>query len=56
MAADGATAKYMSIPAQSEWRLTPDASYVHYTPSETISGVELLMREFGGGQLIEEEP
>ncbi|HEY8543554.1 MAG TPA: hypothetical protein VIL36_00845, partial [Acidimicrobiales bacterium] len=23
---------------------------------ETISGVELLMREFGGGQLIEEEP
>ncbi|MDN5870019.1 MAG: 3-phosphoserine/phosphohydroxythreonine transaminase [Nitrococcus sp.] len=30
----------MSIPAQSDWRLDPDAAYLHYTPNETISGVE----------------
>lgn len=28
------------IPEQSEWSLNPDASYVHYTPNETIEGVE----------------
>ncbi len=30
----------MSIPPQAEWRLDGDAAYVHYTPNETISGVE----------------
>lgn len=29
-------------PAQSEWRLNPDAAYVHYTPNETIGGVEIF--------------
>lgn len=28
------------IPHQSEWALTPDAAYVHYTPNETIDGLE----------------
>ncbi|WP_420426517.1 3-phosphoserine/phosphohydroxythreonine transaminase [Algiphilus sp.] len=28
------------IPARSEWKLDPKASYVHYTPNETIEGVE----------------
>jgi len=30
----------MQIPAQDKWSLNPDASYVHYTPNETIEGVE----------------
>lgn len=29
------------IPEQQEWSLNPDSAYVHYTPNETISGVEL---------------
>jgi phosphoserine aminotransferase len=28
------------IPLQSEWKLTPDADYLHYTPNETIEGIE----------------
>ena len=31
---------YASIPARESWRLTPGAAYVHYTPNETIHGVE----------------
>jgi phosphoserine aminotransferase len=27
-------------PAQADWKLTPDAAYVHYTSNETIGGVE----------------
>ncbi|MFQ5468966.1 MAG: 3-phosphoserine/phosphohydroxythreonine transaminase [Gammaproteobacteria bacterium] len=34
--ADGFT----SIPDFSSWRLDPEAAYVHYTPNETIGGVE----------------
>ena len=30
----------MHIGPQSEWQLDPKASYVHFTPNETISGVE----------------
>lgn len=30
----------MQIPAQDNWSLNPDAAYVHYTPNETIEGVE----------------
>lgn len=40
IAASGEHSNFMSIPPQSEWRLDPDAAYVHYTPNETISGVE----------------
>jgi phosphoserine aminotransferase len=29
-------------PAQSEWKLDPNAAYVHYTPNETIGGVEMF--------------
>jgi phosphoserine aminotransferase len=28
------------VPEQSQWSLDPGASYLHYTPNETISGVE----------------
>lgn len=29
-------------PPQSEWKLDPNAAYVHYTPNETIGGVEIF--------------
>lgn len=32
--------KFDHIPARSEWKLDPNAAYVHYTPNETIEGVE----------------
>lgn len=28
------------VPAQSEWKLNSKAAYVHYTPNETIDGIE----------------
>jgi phosphoserine aminotransferase len=31
---------YVSIPPVSGWKRTPDAAYLHYTPNETIGGVE----------------
>jgi len=31
---------YASVPARESWKLTPNAAYVHYTPNETIGGVE----------------
>jgi len=39
VAADAGGA-YTGVPAQSQWKLTPGAAYVHYTPNETIGGVE----------------
>ncbi len=32
--------KFSSAPSQAELKLNPDAAYVHYTPKETIGGVE----------------
>jgi len=29
-------------PTQDRWQLDPDAAYVHYTPNETIGGVEIF--------------
>ena len=40
VAADAAADNYSSIPARDSWKLTPGAAYVHYTPNETIGGVE----------------
>ncbi len=42
VAADAAADNYSSIPDLAVWRLTPGAAYVHYTPNETIGGVEFL--------------
>ena len=39
VAAD-AGGKYGSVPASATWSLTPGAAYLHYTPNETIGGVE----------------
>ena len=30
----------LTIPPQAEWKLSEQAAYLHYTPNETISGVE----------------
>jgi phosphoserine aminotransferase len=40
VAADGAGGNFTSIPPVAEWRLTKGAAYLHYTPNETIHGVE----------------
>lgn len=40
VAADEATSKYCTIPEQAALKLTRGAAYVHYTPNETIGGVE----------------
>lgn len=31
---------FMTLPDREAWQLDPDAAYVHYTPNETIQGVE----------------
>jgi phosphoserine aminotransferase len=32
--------KFMTVPPRDTWKLDADAAYVHYTPNETIGGVE----------------
>jgi len=32
--------RYTCIPERAQWKLDPDAAYVHYTSNETIGGVE----------------
>ena len=40
VAASSETDRFMSVPAPSTWRHSPAAAYLHYTPNETIGGVE----------------
>lgn len=40
IAATSEGSKFTTIPARSEWSLDPDAAYLHYTPNETIAGIE----------------
>ena len=40
VAASSKDSGYRSIPDRAQWQLSPDAAYVHYTPNETIHGVE----------------
>ena len=40
VAASGKAGGYSSIPARSDWKLNPDAAYVHICSNETIGGVE----------------
>ena len=52
VAAD-AGGKYSSVPPIDAWTLTPGAAYVHYTPNETIGGVEFpLVPETGAAPLV----
>ena len=40
IAASAAENHFTTIPSRSSWQLSADAAYVHYTPNETIHGVE----------------
>jgi phosphoserine aminotransferase len=40
LAADTSDNGFTTVPTQAELNLNPDAAYVHYTPNETIGGVE----------------
>jgi len=44
---------YLRVPPQSELKLNPHAAYVHYTPNETIGGVEFgYVPQTGGVPLV----
>ena len=38
--ADGKNAGFHTMPEQDQWRTSSDAAYLHYTPNETIGGLE----------------
>ena len=40
VAATSEESNFTTVPAQDSWQLNPEAAYVHYTPNETIGGVE----------------
>ncbi len=40
VAASAKEGGYRSVPNVSEWQMSPGAAYLHYTPNETIHGVE----------------
>lgn len=40
VAASSEDANFTYAPNQHDWKLNPNAAYVHYTPNETIGGVE----------------
>ncbi len=40
VAADASDKKFTYIPDESSWQRTDNAAYLHYTPNETIAGVE----------------
>lgn len=40
IAATAEASNFTTIPPRQKWSLNPDAAYVHYTPNETIGGVE----------------
>jgi phosphoserine aminotransferase len=37
--ADASASKYCDVPAESTWKRSANAAYLHYTPNETIGGV-----------------
>lgn len=53
VAADEAASRYSTVPEPSALQLTPGAAYLHYTPNETIHGVEFpYIPETGGVPLV----
>ena len=53
VAASSEDAKFSYAPTRDKWRLSQDAAYVHYTPNETIGGVEFhWIPETGGVPLV----
>lgn len=53
VAASSEDSGHCHIPPQDEWLTTKDAAYLHYTPNETIGGVEFhLVPETGDTPLV----
>jgi len=53
VAATSEAAKFTTVPPQKEWKLDPNTAYVHYTPNETIGGVEFsFVPETGSVPLV----
>ena len=53
IAADEAASRYTTVPDPGLLRLTPEAAYLHYTPNETIGGVEFpYVPDTGGAPLV----
>jgi phosphoserine aminotransferase len=51
--ASSADERYTRIPDRAQWRLDPNAAYVHYTSNETIGGVEFhWVPDTGGVPLV----
>ena len=53
VAASGEADDYLKLPPRDSWQLDPNAAYVHYTPNETIHGVEFHgIPEVGAAPLV----
>jgi len=53
VAASSENTKFTTIPPRDGWKLDPSAAYVHYTPNETIGGVEFdWIPDTGGVPLV----
>jgi phosphoserine aminotransferase len=53
IAADETASGYNTVPAPGALKLTPGAAYLHYTPNETIGGVEFgYVPDSGGAPLV----
>ena len=51
VAASSEAGGFRDVPPRAEWKLSPDAAYVHVTANETIHGVEYLDQSlFEGGE------
>ena len=53
VAATSEAGNFTAVPPRGEWKLDPGAAYVHYTPNETIHGVEFHeVPDVGGVPLV----
>jgi phosphoserine aminotransferase len=53
VAASGEATNFTTVPPPNTWKLDPNAAYVHYTPNETIGGVEFgFIPETGSAPLV----
>lgn len=52
VAADTSEQNFTCIPDESTWRHSDDAAYLHYTPNETIAGVEFHFVPGGDAPLV----
>ncbi|MEZ5567464.1 MAG: 3-phosphoserine/phosphohydroxythreonine transaminase [Halioglobus sp.] len=52
VAASSEDSNFTRIPPESSWRRNADAAYLHYTPNETIGGVEYFFTPQSGVPLV----